>query len=95
MTFEALVAYMLRVIGRKRRIFELPAGLAGVQAAVLERLPGKLLTRDQIKLLRHDNVVAPGALDLASLGITATPMDLVVPDYLVRFRPGGRRGVVG
>jgi NADH dehydrogenase len=95
MTFEALVAYMLRVIGRKRRIFELPAGLAGVQAAVLERLPGKLLTRDQIKLLRRDNVVAPGALDLASLGITATPMDLVVPDYLVRFRPGGRRGVVG
>jgi NADH dehydrogenase len=91
MTFEALIEYMLRVIGRKRRIFDLPMGLARVQAAVLERLPGKLLTRDQIKLLRRDNVVAEGALDLASLGIAATPMDLVVPDYLVRFRPGGRR----
>ncbi len=90
MSFRALIAYMLAVIGRERRILDLPLGLARVQAAFLERLPGKLLTTDQIKLLRCDNVVAQHALDLASLGIVATPMAMVVPDYLVRFRPGGK-----
>ena len=90
MTFEALMAFMLNAIGRKRRVVDLPLGLARLQAAVLERLPGKLLTRDQIKLLRRDNVVAQWAPDLASLGIVPTPMDMIVPDYLVRFRPGGK-----
>jgi NADH dehydrogenase len=93
MSFRDLVLYMLSAIGRKRQVVDLPLGLARVQATVLERLPGKLLTVDQVKLLRRDNVVAPGALDLASLGIVATPMDMVVPDYLVRFRPGGKRRV--
>jgi uncharacterized protein YbjT (DUF2867 family) len=95
MSFRALLAYMLKVIGRERKILDLPLGLARMQAAVLERLPGKLLTTDQIKLLQCDNVVARGALDLASLGIVATPMDLVVPDYLVRFRPGGKTRLQG
>ncbi len=95
MSFRALIAYMLTVIGRRRFVVDLPLGLAGLQAAVLERLPGKLLTTDQIKLLRRDNIVAPGALDLASLGVVATPMDMVVPDYLARFRPGGKRTRAG
>jgi len=90
-TFRELMEYMLACIGKHRRVADLPLGLAGVQAALLERLPGKLLTRDQIKLLRRDNVVEPGALDLAALGVVATPMEMVVPQYLARFRPGGRR----
>jgi NADH dehydrogenase len=95
MSFRDLILYMLSVIGRKRQVVDLPLGLARAQAAVLERLPGKLLTIDQVKLLRRDNVVAPGVLDLASLGVVATPMDMVVPDYLVRFRPGGKRRIQG
>jgi NADH dehydrogenase len=90
-TFRELIDYMLKNIGKSRRVVDLPLGLAGVQAAVLERLPGKLLTRDQIKLLRRDNVVERGAPDLAALGLVATPMDMVVPQYLARYRPGGRR----
>ena len=65
--------------------------LAALQASVLEKLPGKLLTRDQLLLLTKDNVVAQGALGLADLGLLATPVELVVPQYLQRFRPGGGR----
>jgi len=90
-TFRQLLEYMLSCIGKSRDILDLPIGLARLQAFFLERLPGKLLTRDQIKLLRHDNVVAEGALDLASLGLVPTPMDLIVPGYLARFRKGGRK----
>ena len=42
-------------------------------------------------MLSRDNVVAPGAADLATLGIVPTPVELVVPAYLARYRPGGGR----
>ena len=51
-----------------------------------------LLTRDQVALLRHDNVVSPGAADLRSLAIKPTAMEAVVPQYLEIFRRGGRYG---
>lgn len=90
-TFKELIEFMLKIIERKRTIIDLPIGLANLQARFLQRLPGKLLTTDQIKLLQRDNVVEKGALDLSSLGIVPTRMDLVLPAYLARYRPGGRR----
>lgn len=90
-SFRELIEYMLRLIGKPRLVIDLPLGVARLQAAVLERLPGKLLTRDQIKLLQRDNVVEAGALGLAALEIVATPMAMVVPQYMARYRPGGRR----
>jgi uncharacterized protein YbjT (DUF2867 family) len=90
-TFRELMAWMLAEIRRPRRLVEIPLCLARLQASVLERLPFKLLTRDQLILLSRDNVVAEGAPDLAALGITPTPIALVVPDYLTRYRPGGGR----
>jgi hypothetical protein len=35
--------------------------------------------------------VAAGALTLSDLGIAATPMGLILPTYLARYRPGGGR----
>jgi NADH dehydrogenase len=90
LTFRDLLAWILETTGRRRPLVALPARLARMQARVLERLPGKLLTRDQLLMLTSDNVVAADAAGLAELGIVPTPMDLVVPAYLCRFRPGGR-----
>ena len=88
-TFRELMAWILAQTRRRRRLVTVPGWLADLQAAVLEKLPGKLLTRDQLLLLTKDNVVGPGVLSLAELGIRATPVDLIVPQYLARFRPGG------
>jgi NADH dehydrogenase len=90
-TFRELIEYMLKIIDRRRMILDLPLPLARVNALFLEHLPGKLLTRDQIKLLQRDNVVAQGAHDLASLGIVSTPLDIIVPNYLARFHSSGHR----
>jgi NADH dehydrogenase len=49
------------------------------------------LTPDQLLLLANDNVVSEGALGLADLGITPTPVELIVPGYLSRYQPGGGR----
>lgn len=88
-TFRELLAWILKTTGRDHRLVAVPAGLARLQARVLECLPGKLLTRDQLLMLERDNVVSPGAPGLAELDIVPTPMELVVPEYLRRFRPGG------
>ncbi len=96
-SFRELLAWILRETQRERPLVEVPAGLAWLQALVMERLPGKLLTRDQLRMLGRDNVVSPKAAGLAELGIVPTPIDLVVPAYLRRFRPGGgsRNGQAG
>jgi NADH dehydrogenase len=53
-------------------------------AAVMAPLPQRPISRDQVKLLAKDNVVSPGALTFADLGITATPLEAVAPGYLRR-----------
>ena len=88
-SMRELTAYVLSETRRARCMIGLPRWYVGLLAAVLERLPGQTLTRDQIKLLGRDNVVSPGAEGLAALGVTPTPMEAVVPAYLRRYRPGG------
>ena len=89
LTMRALLDYIMRETGHRRMTMAVPACLARLQASVLERLPGKLLTRDQLLMLARDNVVASGMPGLAELGIVPTPMELIVPFYLRRFRAGG------
>ena len=91
--FRALLEAILRWTGRDKALVTVPMGLARLQARLGELLPGKPFTRDQLAMLGRDNVVAPGEPDLAALGVAPTPMDLVVPAYLARFRPGGGRVV--
>ena len=90
-TFRELLIWILQQTRRHRRLIDIPMGFARFQASVLEKLPGKLLTQDQLLLLAQDNVVAPDAAGLADLGVTATPVELIVPEYLARFRRGGSR----
>jgi uncharacterized protein YbjT (DUF2867 family) len=85
-SFAELMRYMLKVVGRRRLLLPLSFELATLQARVMELLPAPPLTRDQVELLKTDNVVGAHARSLADLGITPTPIELVVPDYLVRYR---------
>jgi uncharacterized protein YbjT (DUF2867 family) len=89
--FVDLLAYILKVTGRDIPLVNMPVPLVRLQACLLELLPGKLLTRDQLKMLARDNVVASDALSLSSLGISPTAVEQIVPDYLRRFRAGGGR----
>jgi uncharacterized protein YbjT (DUF2867 family) len=65
-------------------------GIARFYAFFLEMLPVPLLTRDQLRTMETDNVVAEGARTLGDLGITATPIESVLPGYLARYRKPGR-----
>jgi uncharacterized protein YbjT (DUF2867 family) len=90
-TFRDILAFILKTTQRHRRLVDIPMGIARIQASILQHVPGKPLTPDQLLMLAHDNVVSPGAPGLADLGITPTPVELVVPAYLSRYQPGGGR----
>jgi NADH dehydrogenase len=84
--FKQLMELMLAEIGRKRLLVPLPFWAALLKASVLQLLPVPPLTRDQVRLLMRDNVVQPGALGLAELGIQPMAAELILPTYLRRFR---------
>ena len=88
-SFRELLAYILHETRRHRAMIDIPPGIARLQAKIGELVPGKPFTRDQLTLLERDNVVGDGALGLESLGIVPTPVELIVPGYLDRYRPGG------
>ena len=88
-TFRQLMELMLGEIKRQRRFIELPFGLASLQARFLSLLPNPPLTPDQVEMLKRDNVVTAGALDLKTLGIEPTSVEAILPTYLDRFRRGG------
>src|SRR5580704_908086 len=90
-TFREILAFILKQTRRHKRLVDIPMGIARLQAAILQHAPGKPLTPDQLLMLSKDNVVSPDALGLADLGITPTPVELVVPSYLSRYQPGGGR----
>jgi uncharacterized protein YbjT (DUF2867 family) len=88
-TFRELLELLLNEIGRKRWLVDIPFGLAAAQARVMSILPNPPLTPDQVELLKRDNVVSSGAMNLASLGIAPTAAEVILPTYLDRFRRGG------
>eukprot|EP00743_Colponemidia_sp_Colp-15_P013175 GILK01015211.1.p1 GENE.GILK01015211.1~~GILK01015211.1.p1 ORF type:complete len:321 (+),score=43.44 GILK01015211.1:68-1030(+) len=80
-TFKQIMELVLKYTGRKRLLIPIPWPIAQIQGAILGCLPHPLLTSDQVKMLRRDNVVR-SSLTLSSLGITAKSVEEVVPSYL-------------
>jgi len=89
-SFRELMELLLAEIGRQRLLVPLPFCVASIQALFLEMLPKPLLTRDQVTMLRRDNVVGAQELGLADLGVKAMAVEAILPSYLDRFRRGGR-----
>jgi uncharacterized protein YbjT (DUF2867 family) len=88
-SLRELLDLMLGEIRRKRGFVDLPFAAAAALARLMSLLPNPPLTPDQVELLKSDNIVAPGALGLANLGIAPTDVEAVLPTYLDRFRRGG------
>jgi NADH dehydrogenase len=102
-TLREIFEFVLATTHRERALVTLPFGVAGVIGAVSETASKLLLglmppemgvTRDQVELLRHDNIVSEKAIaegrTLAGLGLTPESVEAVVPAYLYRFRKSGQ-----
>jgi len=89
-SLRALLEEMMDYTGVHRPLMGISSGLAMLQATFLGLLPNPPLTRDQVRLLAHDNVVPEGARGLADLGITPTRISAVLPSYMEHHRRYGQ-----
>jgi len=79
-TLRQLVSYVGELTGYQRPIVALSPGLSKLQALVLERLPGKLMSRDNLASMERDSV-CDGSM-LPKWGLAPTALEAVAPAYL-------------
>jgi uncharacterized protein YbjT (DUF2867 family) len=93
-SFRQILEYILAETGRKRPLIPIPFPIAELQGKILGLLPKPLLTRDQVLMLKSDNVVSEAAMHegrtLMGLGIKPDSVEAIVPSYLYRFRAAGQ-----
>jgi NADH dehydrogenase len=89
-SFRQLMELTLSHIKRRRLLMPVPLWAMRCGAVFAGLLPNPPLTVDQVRLLASDNVADPSRPGLSEIGITPTPVDTILPQYLARFRPGGR-----
>ena len=87
-TLRQLVEYVVHAAGLRRPVIGLGASASMLQAAVLEHLPGKLMTRDNVRSMSVDNVCR---CDFpAVFGFAPTPLEAVAPLYITGATPRAR-----
>ena len=102
-SLREIMEFVLCVTQRRRGLRSISFGLASTIGGISEiankillgSMPAELvLTRDQVELLKHHNVVSAQAVaegrTLSGLGISPESIEAIVPSYLYRFRKGGQ-----
>ena len=97
-TMRELTAQVLDTIDRRKLVIGMPGWMAGLMASSLDAvqvlsgglLTNRVLTRDQLRSLKHPNVVSGQTMTFADLGIEPTAAPAVIGEYLWRFRPSGQ-----
>ena len=90
-SFGNMVKLILKIVGKKRLVIEMPMALAKMQSAFLNLFPiPPILTKDQCLILTEkDNVVSDNHLTLQDLSIKPTDVAIEMEKWLWRYRSGG------
>ena len=78
-TLQQLVEYVAELTGHSLPIIALPEGLAMLQARLMELAPNPVMSRDNVRSMRVDNVAHGEPLPF---GIAPTAIESIVPTYL-------------
>ena len=97
-TFKELIVKLMGIIRRKRLIVNVPFFAALIQAYVFDMaqklslglFTNSILTRDQVRSLKSDNVVSLRGKSFKELNIEPVAMDAILEEYLYRHRPYGQ-----
>ena len=90
LTFKEIIEILLKLINKKRLLVPLPLTIAKLSAKFFQLLPKPLLTEDQLKLLKYDNIPSGKYKTNADIGL---PGKLYFKDevkkYSYMWRDGG------
>ncbi len=90
LTFRSIYERLFEHTKNPRYLMPIPFCLAKVKGAFLQMLPHPLLTIDQVRSLETDSILTQKYKTVSDLGLVPASLDLILPTYLDRFRPGGR-----
>ena len=91
LTFKEIILKLLKLIGKKRILMPLPISLARLTARIFELLPNPLITEDQLRLLKYNNVASGKYKSNADIGIPSVRyFDEEVKKYCYMWREGGQ-----
>ena len=84
-TLRELIQQVMKVLGKNRPIIGLNDKLSMAQAFMMEMMPIKLMSRDNVRSMQVDNVSNQPIA--AELGIFPTALEVIVPEYLLNTSP--------
>jgi len=90
-SFKEILEKLLNLIGKKRLLIPMPLPIAQLSARFFEIMPKPLLTRDQLKLLKYDNVLSGKYKSNSDIGVPSLRyFDEEVKKYCYIWREGGQ-----
>ena len=91
MSFKEIILKLLNLINKKRILIPMPLPLAEISARMFELFPKPLLTRDQLRLLKYDNIISGKYKTNSDIGVPSTRyFDKEVKKYCYMWREGGQ-----
>ena len=90
LSFEEILKKLLKLINKKRILFSMPLLLADFSAKIFQLLPKPLLTQDQLRLLKYDNILSGKYKSNFDIGIPSNRFfEKEVSKYCYMWREGG------
>ena len=90
-TFKEIIEKLLKSIEKKRLLIPLPLKLAEITAGIFEIMPNPILTRDQLRLLKYNNVASGKYKTNFDIGIPSLKyFEEEVKKYSYMWREGGQ-----
>jgi uncharacterized protein YbjT (DUF2867 family) len=89
-SFRELLELIIQVTQQNVALITVPMAIAKFKAFFLGMMPNPIVTLDQLRLMAKDNVVSKGAKGFKDLKISPTPVEAIIPSYLVHYRPKGQ-----
>jgi len=90
-SFKEILEKLLNLIGKKRLLIPMPLPIAQISARFFEIMPKPILTRDQLKLLKYDNVLSGKYKSNSDIGVPSLRyFDEEVKKYCYMWREGGQ-----
>ena len=90
-TFEEIIKKLLKLIGKKRLLLPLPLKIAEISAGIFQMMPKPLLTKDQLRLLKYDNISSGKYKNNFDIGTPSLRyFDEEVKKYAYMWREGGQ-----
>ena len=90
-SFKEILQKLLNHINKKRILLPLPFKIGEFSARLFEIMPNPLLTRDQLRLLKYDNILSGKYKSNFDLGVPSKRyFDEEVKKYSYMWRDGGQ-----